>query len=587
MKMKTYGSFCIAFASHLPLKKRKKNNETKNNLLEQAHIPLEYNDYYDIQVISTLIIALLTTLIFSLIFLLIPSLFPFIIYPICTILIVVSTWNVFLYYPLMTINSRKRNIDRFLPFAVNYINTMAKTNISPLEIFYSLSTSSSYGLIKDEAQVIVKEIQLMGIDNIAALKNAIERSPSKKFKGFLQGFIGTIQAGSSLQGFLSNMAEFYMNEDMRDREKNLESLSLIAELFVTAVIAFPIFLVIIVIVFSFTGSSAGSPFGIIYLLSFIVLPLSYFGFYYLIKTTLNDDYKIDPKEKGILHKKSFYKKHKSILAIIGISITFITIFITSMYFAFTYEIIEYHNYYLHDIIFISLLMFIGPYSIFCYKQSKKGKEIQERFPDFLIDMGNSLSSGMTVYDSIDIASKGNYGKLTKEIKKMKIDLSWHIPIKNIFSSLAIRLKNNFIDRIILTINKGLYMGGGDASIFKALSNEIKQINQIDEQRNTHMSMYLMIIIMCFGVFLFIMIILNNTLFSYFFEFQETQAGSLDGFIVSIDKTRLHYSLYSFTFVQAIGAGLLGGFMKDGAIAPGLRYSFALGLISMFIFQVLL
>ena len=131
------------------------------------------------------------------------------------------------------------------------------------------------------------------------------------------------------------------------------------------------------------------------------------------------------------------------------------------------------------------------------------------------------------------------------------------------------------------------MGGGDVSIFKALSNEIKQINQIDEKRNVHMTMYLMIIIISFMVFLFIMVILNSTLFSYFFEFQGTQTAGLEGFLTSVDQTQLHYSLYCFTFVQSIGAGLLGGYMKDGAISPGLRYSLALGLISIITFQVIL
>jgi len=587
MKSKGYENFCVHLASKLPIKKNITIKQSKDILLEQAHITCEYKEYFAVQLISSILVSMFSSIFFLILLLISPSMLLFIISPLTIFLIGLSVWNFFNYYPELRKNSRKRNIDRFLPFAVNYINTMAQTNISPFDIFHSLSTTKSYGLIQEEAKTIVKEIELMGVDSITALKHAIKRSPSKKFKGFLQGFVGAIQSGSSMKVFLSNMADFYMKEDMRTREKNLESLSLIAELFVVSVIAFPIFLIIIVIVFSFIGNSAGSPFGIIYLLSFIILPLCYVGFYYLIKTTINEDYRMDTKDKEIIHSQTFYQQHKSLIHIISISCTFIAIFNIFMLLSFIYDILPYSPYYIHDMLFISLLMFIGPYGFYCYKQSIKGREIQERFPDFLIDMGNSMASGMTVYDSIDVASKGNYGTLTREIKKMKIDLSWCIPIKHIFIGFAMRLKNNLIDRVVITINKGIYMGGGNADIFKTLSNEIKQINQIEEQRNDHMTMYMMIILMSFGVFLFIIIILNNTLFSYFFQFQETNLNTTESFIVSIDQTWLHYSLYSFTFVQSIGAGLLGGFMKEGAISPGLRYSFILGVISMILFQVIL
>jgi hypothetical protein len=39
-------------------------------------------------------------------------------------------------------------------------------------------------------------------------------------------------------------------------------------------------------------------------------------------------------------------------------------------------------------------------------------------------------------------------------------------------------------------------------------------------------------------------------------------------------------------VQSIGAGVMGGFMMDGKVSSGVRYSFVLGLISLFVFKFL-
>jgi hypothetical protein len=54
---------------------------------------------------------------------------------------------------------------------------------------------------------------------------------------------------------------------------------------------------------------------------------------------------------------------------------------------------------------------------------------------------------------------------------------------------------------------------------------------------------------------------------------------------TIDPMELKYSLYSFVFVQSIGAGILSGFMMDGKISSGIRYSCILGIISFIIFKL--
>ena len=191
---------------------------------------------------------------------------------------------------------------------------------------------------------------------------------------------------------------------------------------------------------------------------------------------------------------------------------------------------------------------------------------------------------MTVFDAIKVSSKGNYGSLTPEIKKMNAEISWHIPIKKVFTNFAERMKNPLIKRAVITINRGLSMGGNTPKVFKAVSKEITQVNEVKEQRITNMAMYTVVVIMCFFVFLCIMLILNNTLFTYFFDIQQQQTEG--GFISSIDPQRLYYALYSFVFVQGIGSGILGGYMIDGNLPSGVRYSFLLGVISIFVFKFL-
>jgi hypothetical protein len=92
--------------------------------------------------------------------------------------------------------------------------------------------------------------------------------------------------------------------------------------------------------------------------------------------------------------------------------------------------------------------------------------------------------------------------------------------------------------------------------------------------------------MSFFVFLGIIMILNNTLFASFFESQKNTVELAGVMMNTVDPMALKYALSSFVFVQGIGAGMIGGFMMDGTLSSGLRYSFVLGAISLFVFTFL-
>jgi flagellar protein FlaJ len=164
---------------------------------------------------------------------------------------------------------------------------MSAAGISPSEVFGTLSGINLYGEVQKEAQKITAEIELMGIDTITALNHAIAISPSKKFAEFVQGIVGVIQSGSELAPYFERCVEKYMFDDLDDRKKNLESLGIMAETFVTTVIAFPLFLVIIISIMGLT--SGGISFDFLYILALLILPMSYAGFYVMMKSGMGED----------------------------------------------------------------------------------------------------------------------------------------------------------------------------------------------------------------------------------------------------------------------------------------------------------
>ena len=199
---------------------------------------------------------------------------------------------------------------------------------------------------------------------------------------------------------------------------------------------------------------------------------------------------------------------------------------------------------------------------------------------------------MNAFEAIKVAEKGRYGKLSPEIRMMKAQLSWNISVRDIFFDFANRMKSGIIQRIVVTINEGLIMGGNTSKIFKAAATEVNQVNQIEHQRKANMSVYMSVIVMCFFVFLAIILILDKTIFTSFFDIQTLQVAQtgqqmIDVVTISVvEPLLLKYALFSFVFVQSIGSGILAGVMVDGKLSSGVRYGCILGLVTFIVFKLL-
>jgi len=258
----------------------------KNNLLEKADIAMVYKEYYSM-VLMNLIIGFISSFLSTIIlYLIVPHAITALLLLIVSSIVPIGIGLYYISLPSSKAKARGKKIDRFLPYATNFINTMSVAGISPAEIFEALGNVELYGEIQKEAKKITTEISMMGVDTITALKNAINISPSEKFKGFIQGILATIQSGSELGPYFERCVEKYMAKDLIDRKKNLESLAIMAESFVVTVIAFPLFLVIIISIMGLT--SGGISFGFLYIIAFLVLPMAYAGFYVMMSSGMGE-----------------------------------------------------------------------------------------------------------------------------------------------------------------------------------------------------------------------------------------------------------------------------------------------------------
>ena len=186
--------------------------------------------------------------------------------------------------PSSRAKARARDIDRKISAAMSFVSAMASADVNLDAIFRELSRQTIYGQIAEEAAWITRDTELLGVDILTAVRNGASRTPSKRFQDFLQGVVTTATSGGQLKPYFLVKAEQYEAENKLEQLQRVETMGLLAETFVTVVVAFPLFLVIIIAIFAIVGGGGAFLLEILWAIVALMIPLSQVGFIFFMYT---------------------------------------------------------------------------------------------------------------------------------------------------------------------------------------------------------------------------------------------------------------------------------------------------------------
>lgn len=200
--------------------------------------------------------------------------------PMISVMTLLAVFGGFYAYPGVEAGSRGGRIDKLLPYAIEYVFAMASVGVIPYEIFKKLSNAEeNYGEVSIEARHIVRDVELLGFDFISALRNLAAVTPSQKMKVFLRGAITTILSGGELDTYFISTAEEYLEERRRNYADIISLLGILAEFYVTGLVAAPILMLVMLSVMFFLGSG---DILILALIVYVLIPFGSAGFIVLV-----------------------------------------------------------------------------------------------------------------------------------------------------------------------------------------------------------------------------------------------------------------------------------------------------------------
>jgi flagellar protein FlaJ len=265
------------------------NNQLLEENLMKAHMKIRAEEYYASVIMATVIAAAIGIAIavgvglvlfgllgVGLILRLLVSVVAIAVLPMMAYVIMSGS-------PASKAKGRGRDIDKRIAAAMSFISAMASADVNIDVIFKELSRQKVYGEIAAEAAWITRDTELLGSDILTAIKKAARRSPSAKFQEFLQGVITTSTSGGQLKPYFLLKAEEYQKENKLAMKSQMETLGMLAESFVTVVVAFPLFLVLIMAIMAIVGGGDSDMMVLLlYMVVGLMIPISQFGFIFVI-----------------------------------------------------------------------------------------------------------------------------------------------------------------------------------------------------------------------------------------------------------------------------------------------------------------
>lgn len=240
-----------------------------------------------------------------------------------------------------------------------------------------------------------------------------------------------------------------------------------------------------------------------------------------------------------------------------------------------------------DFFVFAILSGTGIYGMYEYFHYTRVRKIDSVFPDFVRDLASSRRAGMTFTKAILFTSKGSYGLLTKEIKKIAQEISWGSSVEEALSAFAKRINTTSVRRTISLIIEASKSGGNVADVLDVASEDALEIKQLEGERRVNMLSYVVVIYVAMLVFMAIIAILAGVFIPTITGSEaEGLAGTMGGGSI-IGQQAIIQIFYFATLAQSMGTGLVAGIFEDGHIESSVKHIFILVLITWIVFKFVL
>ena len=572
------------------------NNSKIEHDLRSAHIAIAPDQYMMLTILMTLLSGLLVLLVgvcLTVFNINLPIGIPlWVIIAAAVFLVPVGTFLCFYYYPSLEASGRKNKIEQDLPYAITYMQALSST-VTLYTIFRNVYDAADlYGEVSRECGLIVRDVELFGEDLLTAIENTVKVTPSENFRELLNDLALVYKSGGNLTNFFNAKSESYRELARQQMDSLLQFMEMIAEIYVTAFVAGPIAIIIMLVAQNLSGSNSignmmpllyiGLPLGAIALIAvlYILLPPdnlgisrreirdNEFGAGLLAENTetspdaeflkqVNARKKVLRIINILRHPIKFFISDYTVPAVFGgIFALIVTLFwlngtIGSIFPEYTLEA------------FVCLLAIASMIPLMAAYEIRRHyvNNVEKQMPEFLREISDMRDIGMTLQSSIAMISSSKTGILSSEVKVVARELEHGAHLSNALVRMEERIGLVSVKRAISLLVKASEVTDYIREILTIAIADLEHYLKMKSKRFNTSFVYLAIIYLSFGIYLFCAYQMNVAFIS-----------SFEGMGVTFDLSQNKGDMYHIGMILGFFSGIMAGQLSGNSILCGLKHS---------------
>lgn len=241
-----------------------------------------------------------------------------------------------------------------------------------------------------------------------------------------------------------------------------------------------------------------------------------------------------------------------------------------------------------------ILIMVVPLTMLHLKESQRKDSIDRNLPLFLLALSSAVQSGANLIRAIETAADRNMGALTPELKNLRANLSWGMPVEDAFENFGERTGTKSAKRVTLLLEMALKIGGDIRSNLEMIQKHVTELQNLEKERKSSLAPYTYTIYISFAVFLGIAVILSSQFFSEFEVVQEllaktpgaTEGGGFFTSINDINIAELNQILFNMSIIEAVFGGLAAGKIGAGSYVAGIKHIIVMIVMAVVAFMLI-
>jgi len=465
----------------------------------------------------------------------------------------------FMLIPMSRAGERASSLEREMPFAATYVSVMASGGIAPYTSFKRLAEVELMPVMRDEAREIIKDVEIFGINPLTAIENAAKKNPLDVFKDFLSGYASTVIIGGDIRHFLERKAEDIFKTRAMRVKAAAERLGMLLETFIIVMVLMSLCFYILFSVESIFSTGMSTYSGII-LYTYLFTPMLSLMFIYLAHSM---------QPKSPLTEMRPYKMF-GVCSVIGLLLLLLlTDFMGYMkvpFFSSLQTIID-----LPIAISIALFITTAPAAVLHNKLSRKRVSTEQGVSSFLRDLTEVKKTGLSPEKCIESLANRDYGRFSKELRKISSEISWGSPLRKVIMGFVKRTKSWMTQLVMFLLVETIDVGGGTIGMIESLARFNNLTQEVEKEKKMAVRPYVMM-----PYFAAIMLVATTVMILTF-------TGQTLGVAETTPTDNLSSLIVTFTTACIFNnylIGLVAGKISEESVSAGFKHATILVVISV-------